>query len=155
MIRFARTAFRPRPPRRTSAVRAALGGRLAGASLAALSLVWPLSLQGAEGAAAQARREARGWLQLEREQSTYRERREPLSPSASRDLGQIERRQDLDLRQIQQGQQRAVREAERRERFTPPGSVPPLPGATRAPRDETRQRLDLRIEHETLSPRGP
>lgn len=147
MVPSARTAFRPRPRRRTSAVRLGV--------LMALSLAWPLALPAAGEGAAQPRREARGWLQLERDQSTYRERREPLSPSASRDLEQIERRQDLGLRQLQQDQQRAVREAERRERFTPPGSAPPLPGTTRAPREETRQRLDLRIEHETLSPRGP
>jgi hypothetical protein len=154
VIASSRTAFRPLPGRCTSAVRLGPGRRIIVAVLAAFWLAWPLSLSAAEDGAQQ-RREARGWLQLERDQSTYRERREPLSPSASRDLEQIERRQDLGLRQLQQDQQRAVREAERRERFTPPGSPPPLPATTRAPREETRQRLDLRIEHEILSPRGP
>jgi len=122
--------------------------------LVALWLGAPPVAESGGAAADQQRREARGWLQLERDQSTYRERREPLAPAEARDLEQIERRQDLDLRQLHQGQQRAVREAERRERFTPPGSQPPLPGTAPAPRDDTRQRLDLRIEQQTLSPRA-
>ena len=58
------------------------------------------------GVARQQRTEARGWLQLERDQAVFRERVEPLSPSASRGLEIRERmerndKRALDLRQRQ------------------------------------------------------
>jgi hypothetical protein len=95
-------------------------------------------------------REARGWLQLEHSQQVYRERVEPLTPAEELTLERIERGQDLDLRGLQQHQQRGGREQERRQRFTMPDRPAPVPRPGATLRESHRERLDLRIEQETL-----
>jgi hypothetical protein len=95
-------------------------------------------------------REARGWLQLERSQQVYRERAEPLTPAEELTLERVERGQDLDLRGLQLQQQRADREQDRRERFTMPDRPAPVPRPGATLRESHRERLNLRIEQETL-----
>jgi hypothetical protein len=90
-------------------------------------------------------RAAAGWLTLERDQRTYRERVAPLDLREQRDLSIIERRQRNDLRAIEQRRERSEH-LERQPRVSRPPEVPrrQLDGAGR--RDLERQRLDLRME---------
>jgi hypothetical protein len=78
---------------------------------------------------------AAGWLQLERDQHTYRDRVGPLDRRDERELSVIERRQRMDLRALDQRLDRAERlDARRARRFAPqvgptdqPGTImPPL-----------------------------
>jgi hypothetical protein len=82
-----------------------------------LSLAFALGL-GCVDTCAQ-RQAARGWLELEHAQRTYRERVEPLPLPSHRQLEVIERSQRLDLRQMQQKDQRALSTAERESRLAP------------------------------------
>lgn len=109
-----------------------------------------LASTGVPGQAPAPQREARGWLELDRSQKAYRERVEPMTPAEESTLEQIERGQELDLRRLDQHQQRREQEFERRERFTMPDQPPPLPRPGVTLRESNRQRLDLRIEQETL-----
>ena len=101
---------------------------------------------------AETRREARGWLQLERDQQTYRERVEPLDLRDQRGLETIERSQRNDLRALQQ-RQRRERQTERR--FNQPGQGVDLP--RQVPRRDPflqqrqtveRKRLEIRMQQD-------
>jgi len=98
---------------------------------------------------------AAGWLQLERDQQTYRERVAPLEPREQRDLSIIEREQATRLDALEQRQRWDAQSQQRRPaRVTPPREVP-----RRAPRRDWRsgnrraleaERLDLRMEQYRL-----
>jgi hypothetical protein len=114
-----------------------------------------LSASMAAGVAdAETRREARGWLQLERDQQTYRERVEPLDLRDQRGLETIERSQRNDLRALQQRQRREL-QAERR--LNRPGHSADLPRQIRR-RDPflqqrqtvERKRLEIRMQQDRL-----
>ncbi|KAA6185788.1 hypothetical protein F2Q65_07240 [Thiohalocapsa marina] len=60
-------------------------------------------------ALAQTRREATGWLQLEQDQTAYRERIAPLDLRQRRQLDAVERQQRLEQRALQQRQARERR----------------------------------------------
>ena len=103
---------------------------------------------------AETRREARGWLQLERDQQTYRERVEPLDLRDQRGLETIERSQRNDLRALQQRQRREL-QAERR--LNRPGHSADLP--RQIPRRDPflqqrqtveRKRLEIRMQQDRL-----
>jgi hypothetical protein len=81
-------------------------GRSAHGLVLLLTICAPL-LSGA--CLAETRREATGWLQLDRDQRTYRERVEPLDLRDQRRLETIERSQRNELRALQQRQERAAR----------------------------------------------
>ena len=102
-----------------------------------------VTLLGATPAAieAQTRREARGWLELEREQSRYRERVEPLTLSQQRQLETIERSQYNDLRALQQRQRRDV-ESDRRRALQSPNLDAPRPVPRPEPFGEQRRALE-------------
>jgi hypothetical protein len=108
----------------------------------------------AEGVNAETRREARGWLQLERDQQTYRERVEPLDLRDQRGLETIERSQRNDLRALQQRQRR---ELQTERRLNRPGHSADLPRQIRR-RDPflqqrqavERKRLEIRMQQDRL-----
>lgn len=99
---------------------------------------------------------AAGWLQLERDQRTYRQRVGPLDLREARELSTVERVQRNDLRAVEQ---RLERDASRRRRvLDPPAARPDQPGAVTPPpamprrgggtdpgRALERQRLQLRM----------
>jgi hypothetical protein len=94
---------------------------------------------------------ATGWLQLERDQRTYRERVAPLDLQEQRELGVIERSQRNDLRALEQRVDRAERLDRHRE--AGPDRARPVPrrdyGAERR-RALQRQRLDVQIQQQGL-----
>jgi len=111
----------------------------------------------AEPPADSSRREAAGWLQLERDQRSYRERVEPLDLREQRVLETIERRQRNDLRDLQQRQRRELEtrqsELRRSRQQASPDSIPEprRPGlGFEQQRQLDRQRLDRRMEQERL-----
>lgn len=142
--------FLPSSPRTSSWLQASFRTRKVRLSAVLTSTLWSLVVAGAVAEPPPVAREARGWLQLERSQEVYRERVEPLPPAEDLTLERIERGQDLDLRGLQLHQQRAGQENERRERFTMPDRPPPVPRPGATLRESHRERLDLRIEQETL-----
>ena len=88
---------------------------------------------------AQTHREARGWLRLERDQATYRERVAPLDLSERRQLDTVEREQRNDLRAVQQRQSREERQR-LRERSRPLRTYDEVP--RRDPFLQKRQALE-------------
>jgi hypothetical protein len=107
------------------------------------------SVRGEQGPARE-RTEARGWLQLEQDQRTYRDRAAPPTPGDPNALRGIEQRQRLELRQLQVRQEREGRMERRRE--APREGYDPSPaGRTgRDQRDRDRLRLDMRLQRENL-----
>lgn len=117
--------------------------------LSGLALVLWLTAMVA-GAAAAAEPSAAGWLQLERDQRTYRERAGPLDLRETRELSTAERRQRNDLRAVEQ-------RLERRALQQPAPRAPvPLaePGTVSAPPDVPRPGADMQqgraLERERL-----
>lgn len=104
---------------------------------------------------AQQRTEARGWLQLDQEQRTYRERVEPLQPQEEATLEQLERRQQLDLRGLHLEQRRDRRRQELRSRTHRPDRPPPPASEPGDGRELSRERLDRRIQREILRGGSP
>jgi hypothetical protein len=107
---------------------------------------------------AETRREARGWLELERDQQTYRERVEPLDLRDQRGLETIERSQRNDLRALQQRQRRAL-EAERRSNRLGQSVDLPRQMPNQIPRRDSflqqrqtveRKRLQIRMQQDRL-----
>ncbi len=106
---------------------------------------------------------ASGWLQLERDQRTFRERAGPLDLREQRELSVIERRQRTDLRALDQRLDRAQRLDQRRDQrsdwpfgqgpeageagtVTPPPALPRRPGAgAQGQRALERERLQRRL----------
>lgn len=88
---------------------------------------------------------AAGWLQLERDQRTYRERVEPLDLREQRQLGAIERQQRNDLRAVEQRARRTER-LDRRLSVTRPDSVPRRDGIAERRRAIERLRLRTRTQ---------
>ncbi|WP_295886710.1 hypothetical protein [uncultured Thiohalocapsa sp.] len=113
-------------------------------------------------AVADERTGAAGWLQLERDQRTYRERAGPLDLRESRELSAVERRQRNDLRVLDQRLDRAQRLDRRLDEHRERGLDPAAdhPGVTRPPtmprreagmpshRALERQRLQRRMRQE-------
>lgn len=99
----------------------------------------------------QQRNEARGWLQLERDQAVYRERVAPLSPSQARELGIRERMEANDKRALDLRQRRTLQRQERKARLSEgAGDLRPrsrVLGPTLR-RQSDRQRLRMRIDRE-------
>jgi hypothetical protein len=91
------------------------------------------------GAAAAAQPSAAGWLQLERDQRTYRERAGPLDLREARELSTVERRQRNDLRAVEQRLER------RAPRQPAPRATAPLaePGTVTAPPEVPRPGSDM------------
>ncbi|MCF7985213.1 MAG: hypothetical protein K9L70_12480 [Thiohalocapsa sp.] len=131
--------------------------------MAAAAAVAVCALAGADALAQpETRREASDWLQLERDQRSYRERVEPLGLQEERRLEAIERGQRDDLRALQQRRQRELDSARRRSEL--PRQADPSPSPTPRPstavprRDmfEThrraleRQRLHRRMQERVL-----
>lgn len=120
-----------------------------------LVLTWALSLFGLWGVvegeqlAEQPRQEARGWLQLEEDQRIYRERVAPRSPADAATIRGVEQRQRLDLRELQ-AQQRRKEQIHRRSSREGDGGKPLGRDAPAARRDLDRQRLEMRLQRETL-----
>lgn len=103
---------------------------------------------------AQTRREAAGWLQLERDQTSYRERVGPLDLRDQRGLETVERTQRNALRALQQNQRRDM-QAERRRASPGPdlGTVREVPRRDMRfdqRRGIERQRLQFRLQREQL-----
>jgi hypothetical protein len=103
------------------------------------------------GPAAAEQRTASGWLQLERDQRTYRERVAPLDLQEQRELGVIERSQRNDLRALEQRVDRAEQLDRRRE--AGPDRARPVPRrdyATQRRRALEQQRLDVQTQQQGL-----
>lgn len=121
-----------------------------------LLALWALSMSSASRA--ETRREATGWLQLERDQRTYRDRVEPLDARDQRRLESIERSQRDAVRALQQRQRRATQAELRSERMRESRD-----SARQIPRREPflqqrqaveRKRLEIRMQQDRL-PFGP
>ena len=122
------------------------------ARLGVLSLGLVMSATVAETTTPQTRREAAGWLQLERDQTTYRERVGPLDLRDQRQLESIERAERSDLRALQQRQRRDI-QTERRRARPDPDAVRAVPRADRSVerrRAVERERLRFRMQREQL-----
>jgi hypothetical protein len=100
--------------------------------------------------AAQKRTEARGWLQLESDQRAFRDQVSPLPAAEAAALDQLDQRQALELRGLQLEQRRELQAEEHLDRI--PGNERPvrLPPAVRNERGQSRERLQMRIQRETL-----
>ncbi|MGB5830375.1 MAG: hypothetical protein WBG92_00050 [Thiohalocapsa sp.] len=99
---------------------------------------------------AETRRAARGWLQLERDQITYRERVEPLDLREQRQLETIERSQRDDLRALQLQQQRELQRERSSKRRTPDAEVPRRDPFLRQRQAVERKRLQIRNQQNGL-----
>ena len=117
--------------------------------LAILSASMPAGVLDAE-----TRREARGWLQLERDQQTYRERVEPLDLRDQRGLETIERFQRNDLRALQQRQRRALQAERRSNRLGQsadlPRQIPRRDPFLQQRQTVERKRLEIRMQQDRL-----
>ncbi|MBK1633710.1 hypothetical protein CKO31_23800 [Thiohalocapsa halophila] len=104
-------------------------------------------------AAAAAEPSAAGWLQLERDQRTYRQRTGPLDLREERELSTVERRQRNELRAVEQRLKRRERQQ------SAPRANAPLaePGTVTAPPDVPRRGTDMQqgraLERERLQRR--
>jgi hypothetical protein len=94
---------------------------------------------------------ARGWLQLDRDQATYRERVAPLNLRQKRQLETIERSQRNQLRALQQDQQRQIQSDRRRRRRTPESDIPRRNVMQQQRRALERKRLQIRMQQDRLS----
>lgn len=101
--------------------------------------------------ARQQRNEARGWLQLERDQAVYRERVAPLSPSQARELGIRERMESNDKRALDLRQRQTLQSLERKARLSEGAGDRRPQSRVSGPtlrRQSDRQRLRMRIDRE-------
>lgn len=101
------------------------------------------------------RQQAAGWLQLEQDQKTFREAVEPLNPRAAQSLDRLERSQRTRARDAGRRQRRATdldRNLQRGTKVERPVSVP---NDLESRRQIERQRLEMRIQRETLLPSRP
>lgn len=100
----------------------------------------------------QDRLQAEGWLQLKQDQKTYREGVEPLVPRNASRLDQLERSQQGRARDLEQRQRQSLtRERNRRQRAEAERPVA-RPRDLETRRQLDRQRLEMRIQRETLRP---
>jgi hypothetical protein len=115
------------------------------------------------GPAAAAEPSAAGWLQLGRDQRTYRERAGPLDLRESRELSTVERRQRNDLRAVEQRLERRARQQPAPRTNAPlaePGTVTAPPDLPRRGTDMQesraleRERLQLRMRQQYRQPFG-
>lgn len=126
-------------------------------------LLLTLGLLASPGAVADdPRAAARGWLELDQAQRARRDLLAPLPLGSRRALDAVERRERLDLRALDQRQQRAAELARRRDEAigrpgAPAGAVGPaaadarISGAARVDR-QRRQREALRLDRQRRSP---
>lgn len=104
---------------------------------------------------AEPRREARGWIELEQDQRTYRNKVETIDLQQQRELEVIERSQQLDLRALQQRDRRELDRVEREQRLTPPsnldrGRIQTRDAAADIRRRAERHRSNIRLQQEGL-----
>jgi hypothetical protein len=127
-----------------------------------LLLLLVVLVTGADVTQAQTRPEAAGWLQLERDQTSYRERVGPLDLREQRRLENLERNERNALRALQQDQRRDLQTERRRaplsssrnrNRNLNPNAVPAAPrrdATAERRRAAERQRLQFRMQREQL-----
>jgi len=99
---------------------------------------------------AETRREARGWLELQQDQTSYSERVAPLDLREQRQLEVIERDQRNDLRALQQRQRRAVQFERQSMRRAPNTDVPRRDPFQPQRRAVERQRLRMQMQQDGL-----
>jgi len=99
---------------------------------------------------AETRREARGWLELQQDQTSYSERVAPLDLREQRQLEVIERDQRNDLRALQQRQQREVQFERQSTRRAPDTDVPRRDPFQPQRRAVERQRLRIQMQQDGL-----
>jgi hypothetical protein len=100
--------------------------------------------------AAQERRAARGWIELEQEQRAYRNRLGSLDLKRQRQLETLERSQQLDLRALQQRDARAIDRVERQQRIIPQANL----NAYRRPARDAAADIRQRAERHRVKIRG-
>lgn len=127
-----------------------------------LLLLLVVLVTGADVTQGQTRPEAAGWLQLERDQTSYRERVGPLDLREQRRLENLERNERNALRALQQDQRRDLQTERRRaplsssrnrNRNLNPNAVPVAPrrdATAERRRAAERQRLQFRMQREQL-----
>jgi hypothetical protein len=96
--------------------------------------------------------QASGWLQLKQDQKTYREGVEPLAPPAAKSLDRLERRQQTDMRQLWLRQRQALDAIRNRQRGAEAQDQQSHRIRLESQRQLDRQRLEMRIQRETLRP---
>lgn len=148
--------LRGRPCRsRTASVRFVCASLLA----AGLTVWWPSGSVWAAQAADEAylsRRQAAGWLELQRDQRLHRERLgrdgAGLAPEAAANVGLMERQEDLDRRALDRREGQWLNALKRRQNRT--GSVGPIRAPAlrlRIERAEAGERLRQELRRQTLS----
>jgi hypothetical protein len=148
-----RTICGPVKRTRTNSVhQSRLGEMVASFALLGLLVVSEVRAGDPTSITEQQRLEAENWLQLKQDQKTYREGVEPLPPREEKNLDRLELRQRRDARELGQRERQSVgtrrrrpREAQRRRSV--PGRI-----EVENQRQLERQRLDMRIQRETLRP---
>jgi hypothetical protein len=103
----------------------------------------------------QQRLQAKGWLQLKQDQKTYRENVEPLAPRDAARLDRLELRQQGRARELEQRQRRSLSTGGNRRRGIDVERPASRPRNLESRRQLDRQRLDMRIQRETLRPGRP
>lgn len=125
-----------------------------------VTLVGLVAVAGARGgkeiaAGEQQRLEATGWLQLQYDQRTYRERVDPLGSGDRVKLDRLEHRQRLEFDALRQRGRQSTH-IERRRRRAAEAQRPAVRGRKlNYGRKLERQRLDMRIQREALRPGRP
>lgn len=96
--------------------------------------------------------EAAGWLRLKSDQRVYRERAKQATPREGRQLEGREFREGLELRTLQQRQRQELEAEARRERARHTDRRVRTPPMVHQRRESESQRLNRRIQRETLGP---
>jgi hypothetical protein len=102
--------------------------------------------------ASQERLQAKGWLQLERDQETFRKGVEPLGSRESSKLDNLEQRQRGRARELELRQRQSLNSERNRQRRDGVPKPARQPHDLKARRQLDRQRLEMRIQRETLRP---
>lgn len=100
----------------------------------------------------QERLQAEGWLQLKQDQRSYREGVEPLAPGKASRLDRLERSQQMGARELEQRQRQSLNRDRSRRRGAEAEHTIARPRERQSRRQLDRQRLEMRIQRETLRP---
>jgi hypothetical protein len=148
-----RTIYGPAKRSCTSSVHGLRLGEVV-ASFALIGMLATSEVRAADptGITEQQRLEAQGWLQLKQDQKTYREGVEPLPPREEKSLDRLELRQRRDARELGQRQRQSVDTLRNRPRDTDGSRSARRRIELEGRQQLERQRLDMRIQRETLRP---
>jgi len=138
---------------RTSVVHGFYPGLFAvSAVLVLLSSVFNVAVSDPGSAGRQQRLQAEGWLRLKQDQKTYRDSVEPLAPGKASRLDQLERGQQGRARELEQRQRQSLNSERNRRRREDSARPVTRPRELDTRRQLDRQRLEMRIQRDSLRP---